>query len=810
MTDLASVQRVEEVAEALYALLPAYVRLEDQNQGAALEALFQVLAQGSAALDEVLDAFHDALFVETASPAALEALAGLVGLEPVADVPAEANWTARALIANAIRYRRGKGTSRVLAELAADVTGEAATATEYFSRLVCLAHLSDLRPERPGLAPVRDAMLRQRVGTGRDTTQRLMDMRSISRAAGRHHLSAVGVHLLRPQAHAYAAPDTSALDHPTEARIPMSQLAGVPVMRSWADQPGHFQLAAQDGEAVRLFNPGRSDPASAGLPQAAPDRLSRLALHRETEALRLARARGTAPEVEGPLWLSGPDAVLAIYVRKDDETTFRRLDPSEILICNLENTTPAAARRPNRTKRVNWLAGGASAAVEQSVAVPIAAAFDPVIGRLILAKPSASGAPIGDVRIAYAYGRGMAIGAGAHERNGPYVPFELIDTPDRTHFLRIVDWASQASGLSNARWRTVSTLRQALQDWRDHGAGHVGVIVLTRCDVEPGATTFRVLAHPGSELHIVSGQWRTPKPVPGKDPDPNRLGYLVRRARSAVIRTNVLVEKPNSTDAKASRLVLDGLEFRKGINTAHDPVEDLHIRHCTIRSDTDALKAWHGQNGTRIRLDHVICGRIRIDGPSDPTKAASGTLEISNSIISTDGHTAQAIEAQIMDATLDNVTALGRTRVKSVTATNTIFSDRLSVARSQVGCLRYSYVPPAAGGQYHPKRFRCQPDLALEVETSLPWYVVLKMLAPRFLDTALNEPTVALLHPAAHAGLRTGGEGGTEMGAFAAMGTPIRRANLVTFFDDFLPVGADGAILDDTVSTHTSQQRDIP
>jgi hypothetical protein len=83
-------------------------------------------------------------------------------------------------------------------------------------------------------------------------------------------------------------------------------------------------------------------------------------------------------------------------------------------------------------------------------------------------------------------------------------------------------------------------------------------------------------------------------------------------------------------------------------------------------------------------------------------------------------------------------------------------------------------------------------------------------VTPVFLDTDLDQPTAVMLSSRAPEAIRRGGEGGTEMGAFAAAGQSIRFANLASLFDKDLAVTLEGAILDDTRSRATTDRRNVP
>jgi len=219
---------VEDVAEALYALLPAHIRATDEAAGGAVRGLVGVAALGFAEVDAELDRFQDALFVETAPAVALDAIAALVGTPTLQPMPEGATASLRSFIANMLRYRRGKGTARVTEAVAADVSGQGTVAVEYYQRLVKLAHLIDPRPERLGLAPLIDGEILARMGSAFDRAPRLAAVAGVTAArpgypAGRHALTAVGLHLNRLQTPSFPA---SPGDTVTAAA-----LAGVPPMR---------------------------------------------------------------------------------------------------------------------------------------------------------------------------------------------------------------------------------------------------------------------------------------------------------------------------------------------------------------------------------------------------------------------------------------------------------------------------------------------------------------------------------------------------------------------------------------------------
>lgn len=799
-------ERIAQAAARLFALLPAHIRDRDAREGRALEALHQVLGRGSAEIDAELDRFLDALFVETASDAALPAFAALVGAPPFAPLPS--GEPPRAFIANLLRYRRGKGTARVLAELAADVTQEGAVAVEYYQRLARLAHLIDPRPDRPALADPRPGDMAARAFRAADRAARLADLRSIARAAGRWHVPMVGVHLLRLAAPLYPAPS---------GPLTPDKLAGVPVMRPWpaggAAHPGYWQLAAQPGRRFRLFNPDRGAEAAAegksGRAEAhhLPDRLRRLPLHQETEGLRHAALEGRPAK---SLWFTDEGLPFAIFARRQGETSFTRIAPAELAICNLENDPPTPGDRPAATRAHSWFTAGATAPVAHTGTSPILLGFDPATGRAISPAPTGPQTEIVELRIAHAQGFGRPIGAGPQERNTAEVPFEIRHTAAIRSFVRVVDPTAAPGGAAGDPVRSVQTLAQALADVVSDGAGKRAFVVLVRCDRETSATTISL--HPGVTLHLIAAQWRPKKSVPGLPDDPDRLGYIVRRERRFTVDAAVTVQAaaPPAAGEAPGELVLDGLELTRGLALQTNAASGLWLRHVTLRNPGAAALTAAAFQGLSLRIDDCLCGPLALE-PGGET----GRIEVSGSILSADGAALPALAAQGLDARMCDVTLFGPARVKSLEATGCLFTETLTVTRTQDGCLRYSYLAP---GSQAPRRFRCQPDLALAAAAerkgstlTTPEIATVRLsVQPVLLDQSLDEPTCAVLHPLCPAGIRDGGEGGTEMGVFGPWGASLRRANLASLFDDFIPFGLEAAILDDTLSAPQALRRNTP
>lgn len=90
------------------------------------------------------------------------------------------------------------------------------------------------------------------------------------------------------------------------------------------------------------------------------------------------------------------------------------------------------------------------------------------------------------------------------------------------------------------------------------------------------------------------------------------------------------------------------------------------------------------------------------------------TLRLETSVIDkgqSPNSSAVAIAAPGTTLDLVTTTVLGRTIAHQLEASDCLFTEKVTVERHQEGCIRFCYVPVASDT---PRRYRCQPDLALQ------------------------------------------------------------------------------------------------
>ena len=167
--------------------------------------------------------------------------------------------------------------------------------------------------------------------------------------------------------------------------------------------------------------------------------------------------------------------------------------------------------------------------------------------------------------------------------------------------------------------------------------------------------------------------------------------------------------------------------------------------------------------------------------------------------------------------TLERVTVLGPVHFKELTlGSEVIFTDRVRAVRRQAGCVRFSTVPP---GSQTPRRFRCQPELAITtaleqaqeqaggaldpvsreaIERQIVGRLTLAFTPTRHSDPAISnqysDPAYGQLSLTCPAEIRTGAEDGSEMGAFSFLKQAQRTANLQSNLEEYLRFGLEAGI----------------
>ena len=263
--------------------------------------------------------------------------------------------------------------------------------------------------------------------------------------------------------------------------------------------------------------------------------------------------------------------------------------------------------------------------------------------------------------------------------------------------------------------------------------------------------------------------------------------------------------------------------------TACDGLCDVTIRHCTLvpgwdldcdcspgRPDEPSLTLSYTR--VRVRVEHSILGSVVAE--VDERRGDPPVLSISDSILDATDPDQLAVSSgdgrlAFMQLTVARSTVVGEVLVHAVDRVeNSIFTSPLWVARRQVGCVRFSYLPD---GSRTPHRYHCQPDAAVSEATddvrrqaeraasggrrrALPRWPPQSPVPASGRATASDptSPASATAHPVMASWLgrsrrRSGGAPTTRpsWGAFHDLFQPQRTANLRARLDEYTPAGMD-------------------
>ncbi len=616
----------------------------------------------------------------------------------------------RAEVANTIRYRRRKGTVSVLEQLAADVTGWPARAVEFFELLCATQYMNHVRPQAAATADLRGAARLELAG--------------------------------RFQAGAF-----DGLAHTAEMRRIGSRSGrynirnvGIFLWRVQALRLVRSPLVETDVSGRRY----RFDPLGTDKPLFAARRT-------EQEITHLA----------GPLDLPLPlqrrflgahladlyGAAGSLLLETETAAGTGATVSGDVHVCDLSED-PAAP--------------GSWAHEPQPADTHVA--IDPVLGRV--AFPAAPAA--GETRLAsFHYGSALAAGGGGYDRAASLRPVETLLTVSGGDPLA-PPLATVAAGgavqiLDSRRYAAPATIAATTP-----AAGPGDREVTLRA-----ANRVRPLLERGDQLRLAM------------DPDTTVVldGLLLAGAP-------LVLEE--AADARPRTLVLRHCTLVPGITRDSDGGP-----HSTGRASLIVLHPF-----AKVTLDHCVVGPVVavegaevtandsvLDATADDEIAFCGRAPAGGGALLT---VSNAADRQTGDGlapgghlTLEACTVLGKVHAQILDVSNSLLLAARSAAadpwpapvwaeRRQVGCIRFSFVPP---GSRTPRRFHC----AGADPAQRPFHTSLRYGDPGYMQ----------LRRSTHAAIRTGASDESELGATHELQAPQRETNLRIRLDEYLRYGLE-------------------
>lgn len=725
--------------ERLYNSLPVVIRTRDVEQGEPLRALLAAVESEFEKLEDNIDGLYENWFIETCEEWVIPYIADLLRVRPIHPIGSAGVYSLRAYVANTIAYRRRKGTAAVLEQLARDISGWPARVVEYFELLSTTQYMNHLRPDNLCTLDLRHRNKLELLNSPFDTAAHTLEVRRIASNRGKYNIRNIGLHLWRLQAYPIKMGTAYAFD---DSPAPAWRFTFSPL-----------------GKDAPLFNQPQAETEITHLAEEinVPGRLRRFPLYQELEEQRLGN---------GDAVYFGEDPVIRVF--SDDE-----IASAEITICNLEQWA-----RPS----------------DASITV----AVDPVLGRLAfrLGAEPVSGA----VEVSYSYGFSGDVGGGPYNHQ-PAMP----EAENAEEIWQAFVTAGPIDSPPAQVFATVSAALTAWNTWSAQSDNRIGVIAIM--DNRSYIETLDIDVPKDRQLMITSGALPEMTVLGGLDDIVRDSGKLVRPH----IKGNLTVTGGSGTDDSICKLVLDGLLIEGGLTVAEGNLTTLQVTHCTLVPDPDPdvgslVVADSLIRCPSISLERTICGSIIL--PASPDNAQVPDLSIVDCII--DGRIGPEIHSSSTDEgnqawveTAGNIqtsTILGTTKLHSLEASESIFDGIVQVKRRQIGCIRFCYLLHKLidGSEYYsqtPRRFRCQPALALTGEKNEAIKErIRRQLQPTYTSKEYSVPEYAQLSLTCPLEIRTGAEDGSEMGVFNHLKQPQREANLKEALDEYLRYGLEAGI----------------
>ena len=822
---------------SLYELLPAIYKIDDEKGGRPLEAFLSVIQEQADLLKENIGQLYLDLFIETCDEWVIPYIGDLVGNRPLHEVLR----TRRADVARTLYYRRRKGTLPALEELARDVTGWSVRAVPFFESLAWTQHLNHRR-DAGKTAAIRSLQLMDLFGGPFERTAHTADIREMAQKAGWYHPKRVGFFTWRlnnyhidagtarreaiPNAHGF---HFSPFGLPTRLfQRPEDITAGLPTDEQHLKQP--IRPAAFFADPSRFYDPTVTPSVHRhdGLAFSAPANVVPMDLSSFAQppagqvgidALRglISFAAGETPAQAGVSY-RGEKPELAERLALPNDHVFRfpllnldvRHDGALVPIGNLQYmdlstwaqppagsvgvdlglgrvsfrageepqtdveyrfgagafTIAAQAEAPNAHGFLLELPGNTSSLRISRDGAPVAAfqlfcmrldnwnrpnplqvGIDLERGRLTFPTGEE---PTGAVVVSYDFGFPADLGGGPYDRLAPSRPGETVDT-DAARALRDPDGFHHDPAALDLHVGSggLVTIGDALTAWRDAGRPPCTITIH-----DSRTYTEDLLLDLDASTLVLQG---------------------ANHCRPAIVGDAV-----TTGGSGTATLILSGLWLRSGLSGEGD-LKKLIISHCSLAPDvSNAVVLAHDagkNNSVTIEIERSIVGAV--------TAPPDSSLTIHDSI-------ARGIHGDGVSA-IERTTVFGPASLHEITLiSDSIFTGTVNVARRQSGCVRYSSLPSTS---QTPRRYSCQPDLALENLPDAEKPAAEIRVMPVFTSETYGDAAYAQLRAGCPAQISAGGADGAEMGVFHLLQQGRREANLRLRLDEYLPFGLRAGII---------------
>jgi hypothetical protein len=738
-------------AEKIWALIPEVYRSED---GGPLRALVEILAAQAAIARCSVDRLWSDSRIDEADDWAVPYIEALVAARPV-DPRNRAGQ--RATAALTIHHRRRNGTRRLAEQLAADIAGWDAVASEAFKRLARYWHMLDGGP-RPGpisltpqggYADLRSTRVDRLSGGAHDDLAHYPEFRRHRGQLGRYNIAKLNLHLFRQRALPLTgvtpvriAAELYTLD-PSGRDVALFQVGG----RSEADcrTPREWEMPAPI--SCRRLNFAGFRPRVEHVPAALQAALAPLYGRRFTteSAMLDAADAALAADPAPPNSLTPAQRAALIAAAMEPATPRRNLlpegDPATVSIeLAVGATSAVASLGPERVYGADLAEWGE----DHAPPAWARAMVDPARGRVRLTNPLAARQALLVRRIHY--GLFWPVGAGTHERAAlPATGFTAVAVDQPA-------WTAPLAG------------EQRLMDSRTFTP-----------QLAPGA-----VIEANGDLMLSAGDGARPYVLLAADAG-GTVTIRTTTAGATLVIDGLWIGIDTGGAAGPATLRIEGA-WKQVIlrNVTLDPGGERAAAPAAAPAPIAAVRLALAGAIDDVRIERCVTGPVtEVAGPLDP--GATDTVTIVDSILRSPGGE-PAVALRNASLAIDATTVFGDVVAGRIDASELLVDGLVLAEDRQAGCFRFS---AAAAGSLAP-----HPYLSHFFDPRLP--------AGAFVSRRFGDAGYAQLAETAPIELREGGEGGVEIGAFKAALDPVKRADLAAKLREFMPINAIAQMIIET------------
>lgn len=768
--------------DRLYDLLPIVYRQRDTEVGQPLHALLQVISEQVNIVEADIAQLYQNWFIETCEDWVVPYIADLIGYRVVHEAGEPGRPTTslarqrnkilipRREVANTIRYRRRKGTLALLELLARDVAGWSARAAEFYQNLLPAQHVNHLRLQQGHFIDVRRGDDLDLLEGAFDQLAHTVSVRRVNSryATGRYGITNSGLFVWRLNAYSVTRSPAFCLDRVRQ----------------------HYTFSMLGNNAPLFTKPiEEPDPTHTADEMNVPAPIRRRAFEERT-----ADYYGQGKSL--CIWREGSDKPISLQ---------------RIVVADLSRW----AYRPQGDQVV----------------------VDPKLGRISFATRSD---PRAGVWVTYHYGLSGDIGGGEYERKLQTPRNAEIRSSD-SELPRREGYYVYLVSQQHAQKPYFENLNSALQKWVSDDPDNA-IIQIEDSGAYVEQIGVRFLRH-NQRLEIRAANGRRPviRLLDWSTNRPDSLGIFGPTEFQAEndepengYPSDYPADKPPHQESsepapspRAPRLILDGLLITgRGVEISGH-LSQVLIRHCTLvpgwaldnkcnpESETEASLLLTDTK-TLLAIEHSIVGSIVINQSEVTTEPMA--IRISDSILDAARRDLDAISGSESafahaEVVILRSTIFGLVRTHAIKlAENSIFNARITVVRSQQGCLRFCYVAP---GSRTPRRYHCQPDgveiaamerlrdiarrakapAPSEAEIDAAQRSARSRVQPQFNSVRYGTPMYCQLADTCAREIKRGADDESEMGVFHDLFQPQREANLRARLDEYTPAGIDAGVI---------------